>query len=56
MRMDFLLLNEVLKNLISLKLPVKKVGIITLILGKFQILNANLWSIYSKGFEFMVYT
>ena len=27
-----------------------------LILSEFQILNANLWSIYSKRFEFMVYT
>ena len=28
----------------------------TLILSKFQSLNANLWSIYSKRFDFMVYT
>ena len=27
----------------------------TLIFSKFQSLNANLWSIYSKRFEFMVY-
>jgi hypothetical protein len=27
-----------------------------LILSKFQILNSKLWSIYSKRFEFMVYT
>jgi hypothetical protein len=25
-------------------------------LSKFEILNANLWLIYSKIFEFMVYT
>ena len=31
----------------------KKVGFITLV---FQIINANLLSIYSKIFEFMVYT
>jgi hypothetical protein len=40
--------NEVLKNLIFFQLLVKKVGFITLILNKFQILNADLWSIYSK--------
>ena len=34
----------------------KKVAFMTLILSKFQSLNANLWSIYSKIFEFMVYT
>ena len=50
------LFNEVLKNLIFFQLPIKKVGFITLILSKIQILNANLWSIYSKTFEFMVYT
>jgi hypothetical protein len=54
--MEFLLFYEVLKNLIFFQLPIKKIGFITLILSKFQILNANLWSIYSKRFEFMVYT
>ena len=34
----------------------QKSGFITLILSKFQVINANLWSIYSKRFEFMVYT
>ena len=54
--MDFLLFNEVLKNLIFFQLPIQKSGFITLILSKFLILNANLWTIYSKSFEFMVYT
>ena len=54
--MEFLSFNEVLKNLIFFQLPIKKVGFITLIVRKFQTLNANLWSIYSKRFEFMVYT
>ena len=54
--MKFLLFNEVLKNLIFFQLPIKKVAFMTLILSKFQSLNANLWSIYSKRFEFMVYT
>ena len=53
--MEFLLYNEVLKNLIFFQLPIKKVGFITLIVRKFQILDANLWSMYSKRFEFMVY-
>ena len=39
--MEFLLFNEVLKNLIFFQLPIKKVGFITLILSTFQILNAN---------------
>ena len=54
--MQFLLFNEVLKNLISFQLPITKVGFMMLTLSKFQILNANLWSIYSRKFEFMVYT
>ena len=54
--MEFLLLNEVLKNWIFFQMPIKKSDFITLILSKFSILNANLWSIYSKRFEFMVYT
>ena len=54
--MEFLLLYEVLKNWIFLQMPIKKSDFITLILSKFSILNANLWSIYSKRFEFMVYT
>ena len=54
--MEFLLLNEVLKNWIFFQLPIQKSDFITLILSKFSILNANLWSIYSKKFEFMVYT
>ena len=54
--MEFLLFNQVLKNLIFFQLPIKKVGFIMLILSKFEILKANLWSIYSKIFEFMVYT
>ena len=53
--MEFLLFKEVLKNFISFQLPTKKVGFITLIVMKFQILNANLGSIYRKRFEFMVY-
>ena len=53
--MEFLLLNEVLKNWIFFQLPIQKSDFITLILSKFSILNANLWSIYSKRFEFMVY-
>ena len=35
---------------------IKKVGFIKLIWSKFYIQNANLWSIYSKRFEFKVYT
>ena len=54
--MEFLLFDEVLKNLIFFQLPIKKIGFITLILSKFQTLNANLWSIYCKRFESMVYT
>ena len=54
--MDILLFTEVLKNLIFFQLPIKKVGFITLIVSKFQILNANLWSIFSKRFEFIGYT
>ena len=38
------------------QLPITKVGFIMLILSKFQIINAKLWSIYSKTYEFMVYT
>ena len=52
--MEFLLLNEVLRNLIFFESLIKKVAFMTLILSKFQSLNANLWSIYSKRFEFMV--
>ena len=54
--MEFLLFNKVLKNMIFFQLTIKKGGFTMLILSKFQILNANLWSIYSKRFEFMVYT
>ena len=54
--MEFLLPNEVLKNWIFFLITYQKSGFITLILSKFQILNANLWSIYSKRFEFMAYT
>ena len=53
---EFLLFNEVLKNYIFFKLPIKKIGFITLILSKFQIRNANSWSICSKRFELIVYT
>ena len=52
--MESLLLNEVLKILIFFQSLIKKVAVITLIFGKFSILNANLWSIYSKIFDFMV--
>ena len=45
--MEFLLLNEVLKNWIFFRLLIQKSDFITLILSKFSILNANLWSIYS---------
>jgi hypothetical protein len=54
--MEFLLFNEVLKIWIFFQSFIKKVEVITLILGKFLILNAYLWSIYSKRFDFMVYT
>ena len=37
----FLLFNEVLKK--KIQLPIKKVGLIMLILSQFQIINANLW-------------
>ena len=53
---EFLLFNEVLKNLIFFHLPIKKIGFITLIMSKFQILKAYLWLIYRKRFEFIVYT
>ena len=46
--MEFLLLNEVLKNLIFFQLPIKKSDFKTLILSKFPILNANLWSILAN--------
>jgi hypothetical protein len=54
--MEILLFNEVLKNSIFFQLPIEKVAFMMLILSKFQSLNANLWSIYSKIFELMVYT
>ena len=44
--MELLLFNEVLKNLIFFQLLIKKFGFI--ILSKFPILNANLWSIIAK--------
>ena len=44
--MELLLFNDVLKNLIFFQLLIKKFGFI--ILSKFQILNANLWSIIAK--------
>ena len=37
-------------------LPIKKIGFITLIVSKFQILKAYLWLIYRKKVEFIVYT
>ena len=46
--MEFLLFNEVLKNLIIFQIPIKTFGFIMLMLSKFRILNANMWSIYSK--------
>ena len=52
--MEFLLFYEVLKILIFFQSLIKKVGVITLKMGKFSILKANLWSIYSKRFDFMV--
>ena len=54
--MEFLLLDEVLKNLIFFSLPIKKMGFITLIMSKFQILKAYLCLIYRKKVEFIVYT
>ena len=39
--MEFLLLNEVLKNWIFFQMPIKKSDFITLILSKFSILNAK---------------
>ena len=54
--MEIFSFNEVLKNLIFFQLPIEKSGFVTLILSKFLILNAKLWSIYNKKFEFMVYT
>ena len=51
--MKFLLFNEVL---MFFQIPIIKVGCMMLTLSKFQILNANLWSIYSRKVEFMVYT
>ena len=37
-------------------LPIKKIGFITLIVSKFQILKAYLWLIYRKRVEFIVHT
>ena len=54
--MEFLLSYEVLKISIFFQSLIKKFGVITVILGKFYFLNANLWSICSKRFDFMVYT
>ena len=51
--MKFLLLNEVLN---FFELLIKKVGFILLTLSKFQIIKANVWLIYFKSFEFMVYS
>ena len=53
---EFLLFKEILKNLIFFQSPIKKAAFMTLILSKFQSLKSNWWSIYSKRFEFMVYT
>ena len=44
----FCCLMKFLETLFFFQLPIKKVGFITLILSKFQIINANLWTIYSK--------
>ena len=52
----FVVFDEVLKSLIFFQLPIKKVGFMTLILDKFQILNTYFWSIHCLKFEFMVYT
>ena len=52
--MEFLLFNEVLKNLIFFSITYQKNAFVTLILSKFQSLNAILWSIYSKRFEFLL--
>ena len=60
--MEFLLFSEVLKNLIfffiylSTKLALYYKVYNANIEKKLQILNANLFSINSKTFEFMVYT
>ena len=54
--LEFLLFNEVLKNLIFFHLPIKKIGFIALKMSKFQILKAYLWLIYGKRVEFIVYT
>ena len=43
-------------NLIFFSLNNKKIGFITLIISKFQILKAYLWLIYRKRVEFIVYT
>ena len=54
--LEFLLFNEVLKNLIFFHLPIKRIGFITLIMSKFQILKAYLYLIYRKRVEIIVYT
>ena len=41
--MDFLLLNEVLKNMIFFHVLIKKIDFITLKMCKFQILKAYFW-------------
>jgi hypothetical protein len=44
------------KNQVFQNLPIKKIGFITLIMSKFQILKDYLWLIYRKKVEFIVYT
>ena len=51
--MEFLLFNEVLKNLIFFQLPIKKVGFTMLILSKFQILDANCGQFIAKDLNLL---
>ena len=46
--LEFLLFTEILM--------LNKVGSIILILSKFQTLNSNLWSVFSKRFKYLVHT
>ena len=53
--LEFLLLNEVLKDLIFFHLPIKKIGFITLIMSKFQILKTYLCNLYKKSWVYCLH-
>ena len=53
--MEFLLFDEVLKNLIFFPITYQKSWLYNTNIKQIKVLNANLWLIYSKIFEFMIY-